>query len=154
MSAPNLPIHFHFADISFSFPQRTRSKEMIQDLIQQEGKSIEEINYIFCTDAYLLELNQGYLQHDTLTDIITFHYHQKDLPVHSDIYISIERVRENAKTFGVSFRHELHRVLFHGALHLCGYKDKNKKEEQKMREMEEQYLQQFHVPRGTNNNNK
>lgn len=149
MSVQKLPIHFHFADIQFSFPQRTQSKEMIAALIKQEGREINEINYIFCSDAYLLELNQGYLQHDTLTDIITFHYHQGSAPVHSDIYISIERVKENARSFGVSFKHEFHRVLFHGALHLCGYKDKSKKDEALMRQMEEHYLNLFHVPRGT-----
>lgn len=149
MTAPANSIHFHFADIRFHFPKRTVTKERIASLIHKEGKQINEINYIFCTDAYLLELNQGYLQHDTLTDIITFHYHQDTHPVHSDIYISIERVKENAKNFGVSFNHELHRVLFHGALHLCGYKDKKKKEEQLMRLKEETYLELFHVPRGT-----
>ncbi len=114
-----------------------------------ESKAIHEINYIFCTDAYLLQLNQNFLQHDTLTDIITFHYHQKNQPIHSDIYISVERVRENAASFGVRFRHEFHRVLFHGALHLCGYKDKTKKDATLMRTLENKYLELFHVSRGT-----
>lgn len=149
MTAQALPIHYHFADIRFYFPKRTRTKEQIAGLVKTEGKQIEEINYIFCSDAYLLTLNQDYLQHDTLTDIITFHYHQPLHPVHADIYISIERVRENAKSFGVSFQHELHRVLFHGALHLCGYKDKTKKEAELMRSKEEAYLNLYHVSRGT-----
>ena len=143
-------IRFHYTDVRFSFSGRTAAKENIVQLIQSEGKSIEHINYIFCSDAYLLELNKGYLKHNTLTDIITFHYHAEGAPVHSDIYISIERVKENAQSFGVSFRHELHRVLFHGALHLCGYKDKTKKDISQMRAKEEHYLSLFHVSRGTN----
>lgn len=138
-------IRFHYADIRFNFPQRTIAKQRIAQLIELEGKSINHINYIFCSDAYLLELNQGYLQHDTLTDIITFHYHQTDEPILSDIYISIERVKENAALFHTSFRQELYRVLFHGALHLCGYKDKTKKDELMMRQMEDKYLALFHV---------
>lgn len=140
MSRLQLPIQFHFTDISFSFPQRSATKEKILTLIQMEGKEVAHINYIFCTDGYLLELNQQYLQHDTLTDIITFHYHQENEPFLSDIYISAERVRENAKTFNTTFRRELHRVLFHGALHLCGYKDKTSTEEKLMREKEDFYL--------------
>jgi probable rRNA maturation factor len=142
-------IRFHFADLQFSFANRRASKDMITQLIALENNTIDHINYIFCTDEYLLTLNQSYLQHDTLTDIITFHYQPQGEPILSDIYISIERVRENAQTFKTTFRHELHRVLFHGALHLCGYKDKNTKDQKKMREMEDHYLNLFHVPRGT-----
>lgn len=123
---------------------------MIQQLIFNEKHTIDHINYIFCSDDYLLKLNQEYLKHRTLTDIITFHYQPPGQPLLSDIYISIERVKENAQTFGVSFRHELHRVLFHGALHLCGYGDKTKKEEALMRTKEEHYLRVFLVSRGTN----
>jgi rRNA maturation RNase YbeY len=149
MAAQKLPVHFHFADLRFLFPKRTEAKEIILELIDKEGKEVQEINYIFCTDTYLLQLNKSFLKHDTLTDIITFHYHAKDAPVHSDIYISVERVKENAGLFGVHFLHELYRVLFHGALHLCGYKDKTKKDKQAMRSKEDFYLEHFNVSRGT-----
>lgn len=149
MAVQNLPIHFHFADITFSFPRRTTTKKIISELIISEGKEVASLNYIFCSDAYLLQLNEGYLSHSTLTDIITFHYHTEPEPIHSDIYISIERVKENAYKFSVPFIHELYRVFFHGALHLCGYKDKTKKEALLMRSREEFYLQYFNVSRET-----
>ena len=85
MAAQKLPVHFHFADIRFHFPNRTSAKEVILELISKEGREVLEINYIFCSDSYLLQLNRDFLKHDTLTDIITFHYHAKDAPVHSDI---------------------------------------------------------------------
>lgn len=138
-------IQFHYADIQFSFPKRTESKKLIAKLIEIEGHEINHINYIFCTDGYLLNLNQDYLQHDTLTDIITFHYHSKAEPILSDIYISIDRVRENASIFRTTFKRELHRVLFHGALHLCGYKDKSDSESALMRQKEDEYLNLFHI---------
>lgn len=135
-----IPISFHYINVRFSFPQRSRTKELVLNLIKKEGKVINHINYIFCTDEYLLPLNKNYLKHSTFTDIITFHYHLSDQPLLSDIYISIERVRENAVLFGTSFRHELHRVIFHGALHLCGYGDKSKKDKTLMRQKEQEYL--------------
>jgi rRNA maturation RNase YbeY len=111
-----------------------------------EGVVAEEINYIFCSDKYLSELNIAYLNHDTYTDIITFQYTWPPQPVFSDIYISVERVRENGKIFGTTFLIELYRVIFHGALHLCGYKDKNKKDSAEMRKKEDLYLN-LYVPR-------
>lgn len=102
--------------------------------------SIEAINYIFCDDAYLLKINQQYLYHDTYTDIITFQLSPKGQALLSDIYISVERVRENASLFNTSIKRELHRVIFHGALHLCGYKDKTKADALKMRMAEEKAL--------------
>ncbi len=124
MAAQSFPVHFHFADISFGFQHRTAVKRMIMELVEHEGKKIAYINYIFCSDAYLLALNKRYLDHDTLTDIITFHYHAKDEPLASDIYISIDRVRENAQSFTVSFRNASHcRVTTHlrYCLHVHGY---------------------------------
>ena len=118
-------------------------------LMATEGKQVAYVNYIFCTDEQLLELNQQYLNHHTLTDIITFELSDKDEPVLSDIYISIDRVRDNAKNFKIPFSHELHRAIFHGALHLCGYKDKKKDEQKLMRQKEEFYLNQYFVSRGT-----
>lgn len=108
-------------------------------MAQHKG-TIRCIQYIFCDDAYLLEINQQYLRHSTLTDIITFRYEEFPHPLHSDIYISIERVKENAVKFGVSFELELNRVLVHGVLHLLGYKDKSGEEKKKMRLAEDAAL--------------
>lgn len=121
----------------------------LKRLCMKEGKQVDTINFIFCTDQYLLELNKKHLNHDTLTDIITFEYNPPGQALLSDIYISIERVRENAVVFKTSFSRELHRVIFHGVLHLCGYKDKKPEESKLMRFKEEEYLQKWFVPRGT-----
>lgn len=121
----------------------------LKRLCMKEGKQVDTINFIFCTDQYLLELNKKHLNHDTLTDIITFEYNPPGQALLSDIYISIERVRENALVFKTSFSRELHRVIFHGVLHLCGYKDKKPEESKLMRFKEEEYLQKWFVPRGT-----
>lgn len=107
-------------------------------MVITEGKEIEQVNYIFCSDAYLLKINKDYLAHDYYTDIITFPYSYQ--PIKSDIYISIDRVAENADTETVSFRHELHRVLVHGLLHMCGYDDQDSDATAIMRQKEDQYL--------------
>jgi probable rRNA maturation factor len=136
-------ISFHFLAEGFTLRDRTRLKNFILDLCRREGQKVEAMNYVFCTDEYLLEINRSYLKHDTYTDIVTFQLSGKGEPLLSDIYISIERVRENAENFGTSFRSELHRVIFHGALHLCGYKDKSKKDSEVMRAMENRYLELY-----------
>jgi len=118
-------------------------------LARLEKQKVKQINYIFCSDEYLLQLNQSYLQHDTLTDIITFPFNPPGEPLVSDIYISVERVRENAGLYKSSFNRELHRVIFHGLLHLSGYKDKTKEQALLMRNKEEIYLNKYFVPRGT-----
>ena len=100
------------------------------------------LNYIFGTDKALLEINRNYLKHNYYTDIITFDLSEGP-EIQADIFISIDRVRENASKLGVTFKEELHRVIFHGALHLCGYKDKTKKDVQAMRRMEEHHLQEY-----------
>jgi probable rRNA maturation factor len=142
-------IHFHYLDQKFSFRNRNRLKAFLLDQLRKEGKAVETINYIFCNDAYLLEMNQTYLNHDTLTDIITFELSGKGEPVVADIFISIERIRENASAFNVPFQEELLRVIFHGALHLAGYKDKRKADTKRMREKEEAYLAAYNVSRDT-----
>ena len=106
---------------------------------KQEGKHIGELNYIFCDDEYLHKINLEFLKHDTYTDIITFDYCVGDELI-ADIYISVERVRENAQEFSDSFEEELHRVLIHGLLHLCGYRDKSEDDEAIMRKKENYYL--------------
>ncbi len=115
----------------------------IKDLIAREGNKIPgDINIILCNDAYLLEINKKYLNHDTLTDIITFDYCEEKI-VSGDIYISIDRVEENAKLFNQDNERELTRVIFHGVLHLLGYKDKSDTEQKEMRGKEDFYLNLF-----------
>jgi probable rRNA maturation factor len=116
----------------------------ISAVILSESNSEGEINYIFCDDDYLLELNQKHLNHDTLTDILSFDYSLGN-EIHGDIYISIERVRENAIDFNVTFQEELSRVMIHGILHYCGYKDKTESDEQLMRLKEDEKIKLFHV---------
>lgn len=118
--------------------------DWLSKVISSEIKNEGEINYIFCDDDYLLEINQQYLDHDTLTDIISFDYSIGN-ELHGDIFISIERVRDNAQDFNVSFDEELKRVMVHGVLHYCGYKDKSEADEKLMREKEEEKMKMFHV---------
>lgn len=144
------PIQFHFLYPPFYLPNRSALKAFIAELVKKEGRQIKHINYIFCTDEYLLGINQAHLQHDTFTDIITFDYSaNKEEKVVSDIYISIDRVKENALLFQSTFKKELFRVIFHGALHLCGYKDKTKAAQQLMRNKEDYYLNKYFVSRET-----
>jgi probable rRNA maturation factor len=140
-------ISFHYLTPVSSLRQRQQLKVFLQALAKSERKRIDHINYIFCTDEYLLTINQQYLQHDTYTDIVTFELNAPGDPLLSDIYISMDRVRENAKTYHVSSAQELCRVMFHGVLHLCGYKDKSKAEKEMMRIKEKYYLDKymFHV---------
>ena len=144
---PTHPIHpavqFHFLKGSNSLSERTRLKAFIVALFKKEGRRLEDIRYIFCSDDYLLEINRQYLKHDYYTDIITFGLSNPGQPINAEIYISIDRVRENALIFKTPIKRELHRVIFHGALHLCGYKDKKSQEQQVMRKMEDKYLGQY-----------
>ncbi|WOC51850.1 rRNA maturation RNase YbeY [Bergeyella porcorum] len=111
----------------------------IEYIITHEGKKLGDINYIFCDDEYLLKINQDYLQHDYYTDIITFDY-VKGKKISGDIFVSVTRVTENAPLLSKSFDEELHRVIAHGVLHLCGYKDKTEAEIKEMRNKEDFYL--------------
>jgi len=116
--------------------------EWINDCIKNEEHRLEEINYIFCDDEYLYKLNVEFLNHDTLTDIISFDYSVGKI-IQGDVFISVERVMENALDFSVPFLDELHRVMIHGVLHYCGYKDKTPKEAVIMREKENFYLKRL-----------
>lgn len=116
----------------------------IENVIESEGKDLGELTYIFCDDEYLLKINQQYLDHDTLTDIISFDYTEGNV-VSGDIFISVERVQDNADDFNVSFEDELKRVIIHGVLHYCGYKDKSESDELLMRSKEEEKIKMFHV---------
>jgi probable rRNA maturation factor len=137
-------IRFHFLK-KISLPNRQIVKATLVTLFKKEGKKLGELQYIFVSDARLLEINQQFLQHDFYTDIITFPLSGPRQPVSGEIYISVDRVRENAREFDGTLKEELLRVIFHGALHLCGYKDKTASQQKKMRQMEERYLKEFHV---------
>lgn len=139
-------ISFNY-EIDFEIQEETIYTDWISGVILSENKSEGEINYIFCDDDYLVEINQQYLDHDTLTDIISFDYSLGN-EIHGDIYISIERVRENAEEFNVSFDEELKRVMIHGVLHYCGYKDKSESDELLMRSKEDEKIILFHVKQG------
>jgi len=112
-------------------------------LIRQEGKSAQSIRIIFCTDEQLLHINREYLQHDYYTDIITFPFSGKSEPLEAELYISIDRIRSNAADWKTTTQQELHRVIFHGVLHLCGYNDKSSQQIRKMREREDYYLRLY-----------
>ena len=135
-----MPIHFFSEAIDFSLPDTSQVASWLQEVATREGYGVEGLNYIFCDDAYLLALNQAHLDHDTLTDIITFDLSHQPKLLLADLYISIPRVRENAVNFEVSFHHELGRVLAHGLLHLAGYDDKGAEKRAIMCAKEEEAL--------------
>jgi len=128
-------ISFQNQSISFKLKDKTRLKAWIKTVTEKEKHRLGDINYIFCSDDELLEINIQHLNHNTYTDIITFDYTEGH-KISSDIFISVDRVEENAKKFKVSFEEELHRVMIHGILHLCGYKDKSKADAELMRKKE------------------
>ena len=137
-------IEFHFLQ-KITLEHRGQLKVFLTTLFKQEKNKLADLQYIFCSDDRLLEINRQFLQHDFYTDIITFTLSEPNQPISGEIYISVDRVRENAQVFQSSLKTELHRVIFHGALHLCGYKDKTRGEEQIMRKMEEKYLKGYNV---------
>ena len=136
-------IFFHFADKKARIDNSTRIKDFISKLFQNEKVDFIRIDYIFCSDEYLLQMNTKFLQHSYYTDIISFSLNEINTPVIGEIYISLDRVKENAKKYNVLFQEEILNVIIHGALHLCGYKDKTKKEVGLMRFIEKKYLHSF-----------
>ena len=136
-------INFNY-ETDFALEDEVVYSSWISKVISSENKSEGDINYIFCDDDYLVEINQQYLAHDTLTDIISFDYSIGN-ELHGDIFISVERVRENAVDFNVAFDQELKRVLVHGVLHYSGYKDKTEEDVKLMRQKEEEKMKMFHV---------
>ena len=136
-------ISFNY-ETEFELTNEKQISDWLNKVIISENKKEGDINYIFCDDEYLVEINQQYLDHDTLTDIISFDYSVGN-ELHGDIFISVERVRENAEEFNVSFEEELQRVLVHGVLHYCGYKDKSEADELIMRNKEDEKIKLFHV---------
>jgi rRNA maturation RNase YbeY len=123
-----------------SLKDRRILKTTLAALFKKEKKKLAELHYIFVSDDRLLEINRQFLQHDFYTDIITFPLSEPGQPISGEIYISVDRVRENAREFGGTVKEELLRVIFHGALHLCGYKDKTTPQQREMRQLEEKYL--------------
>jgi rRNA maturation RNase YbeY len=136
-------ISFNY-ELEFQLENEEQYSSWISNVILSENKKEGDINYIFCDDEYILEINKQYLDHDYYTDIISFDYSVGN-ELHGDIFISIERVRENAVEFDVTFDEELKRVLAHGVLHYCGYKDKTEEEELIMRSKEDEKIKMFHV---------
>ena len=132
-------IQFFSEKIRYRLPHPIKTKRWILDVILREKSSLNSLNFIFCDDAFLLEINSRYLKHHTLTDIITFDY-STDKTIAGEIYISIERVVENSEKFKQSFDQELHRVIIHGVLHLLGYQDKTSGQKMVMRKKEDAYL--------------
>lgn len=133
-------IGFYSEDVPFRLPDIRIKRQWLEKVIESEGKIVGEISYIFCSDDYLYKMNVQYLNHDTLTDVITFDYTEAN-KISGDIFISIPRVEENASDFGKTFADELNRVMVHGILHLCGYKDKTTKDEKIMRLKEDEKLE-------------
>ncbi|RNA61018.1 rRNA maturation RNase YbeY [Chryseobacterium nematophagum] len=133
-------IHFFYENLPQSV--NTDYKKWLEDIILSEEKKLGEINYIFCDDDYLLKINQDYLQHDYYTDIITFDY-VKGKTISGEIFVSLQRISDNASTLSKEYEEELRRVLAHGILHLSGYKDKTEEEEQVMRSKEDFYLAKY-----------
>ncbi|MEO6978348.1 MAG: rRNA maturation RNase YbeY [Mucilaginibacter sp.] len=133
-------IQFFEEDITYTLKQKTAVRQWVTDTIIAEGYKLKELTYIFCSDSYLLQINQQYLNHDTYTDIVTFDNSDIAKTIVGDIFISIDRIRENAGKFSHTEADELHRVIIHGALHLLGYKDKSPADKKKMTLKEDFYL--------------
>ena len=132
-------IQFFSEQLQFKVPNPRKTASWIKATILKEKSTLNSLNYIFCNDEYLRGLNIQYLKHKTFTDIITFNY-GSNKAIEGEIYISIDRIKENAEKFGVDFNSELRRVIIHGVLHLLGYKDKSKTEKALMRKKEDTYL--------------
>ncbi len=126
-----------------SLKDRAKLKKFIEAAFRKEKKKLKSLNYIFCDDEELLQINRQYLKHDYYTDIITFELSNKGEPVEGEVYISIDRVKDNSQMLKEPVKQELHRVIFHGVLHLCGYKDKSEQEKKKMRRMEDTLISEF-----------
>lgn len=136
-------IDFFFVGAKIGLTERNRLKKYLSGLFLKKKTRIEALRIVFCSDEHLLNINRQFLQHDDYTDIITFNLSPPGQPIDGEIYISADRVRENAHSLGISIKSELHRVVFHGALHLCGYTDKSQKEKKIMRLEEDKCLEGY-----------
>jgi probable rRNA maturation factor len=140
-----MPAIFYEHEIKSGLKNKRRLSAFIDGLVSKYMKDVRtsEITYVFCNDPFLLEMNKNFLDHDTYTDIISFDLSESRKELQGEIYISIDRVKENAKNYHTTFTDELHRVIFHGVLHLCGFKDKKEKDRKIMRENEDYCLQHY-----------
>lgn len=149
MANNDLSIHFFFSGVSPRLRHRKKLKQFLSFIFKSEGYKINNLNYIFSDDNTILKINRQYLNHDFLTDIISFDLSDKPKDIVGEIYISTPRVRENSRIFKTTFSSELHRVIFHGALHLCGYNDKTSHQKKEMKAKEDfhlsLYTKMFHV---------
>jgi probable rRNA maturation factor len=136
-------IVFFNEDINFKFQGKNKFKAWLKKVADKEGFSINNLNYIFCSDEYLHKINLEYLEHDTYTDIITFDNSEDESTIEGDIFISIDRVRENSQTLNTVFEEEVKRVIVHGLLHLCGYDDHTPEDKAEMRKLESEYILVF-----------
>jgi probable rRNA maturation factor len=134
-----------FFNVPVSLRDRTKLKKFIEAAFRKEKKKLKSLNYIFCGDEDLIQINRQYLNHDYYTDIITFELSNKEEPVEAEIYISVDRVKDNSEKLKEAFHKELHRVIFHGVLHLCGYKDKSISEKKVMRRMEDKFISKYAI---------
>ncbi len=138
-----MTISFNKADANATLANRVALKSFIEKRVKKEGYTIDSLTYVFCSDKYLLKINKDFLSHDYYTDIISFDLSEVPGQLIGEVYISVDRVKDNAKTHGTSLKDELHRVIFHGALHFCGYKDKKPTDAKKMRQMEDAWLSAY-----------
>ncbi len=141
-----MSISFNQADSKVTLSNRVALKSFIEKRMKKEGFSIETLTYVFCSDKYLLKMNKDFLSHNYYTDIISFDLSETPGNLIGEVYISVDRVKDNAKTHGTTLKEELHRVIFHGALHFCGYKDKKPADTIKMRQMEDAWLSAYMKP--------
>lgn len=139
----NTNVQFFYPEVSFAFRNRKKLKSFLVMLFKQEGFVLKQLNIIFCTDKALLEMNRKFLKHDYFTDIITFPLSDKKQPIEAELYISVDRIKENARINNETFTRELHRVIFHGCLHLLGYNDKSSQQIKRIRERESHYLRLY-----------
>lgn len=138
-----MPVEFNFPE-KIVLADRTRLKAFIESIFKKEKKSLGNLSYVFCSDDYLLDINRSFLQHDYYTDIITFDLTEPGAKkIDAEIYISVDTIRDNARRFNTTITRELHRVIFHGILHLCGYKDKSSKDQALMTQKEDYYLSEY-----------
>ena len=140
MNRSKTKVHFFSLDTPTKIKNVSGLKYFVESIFRKEKRKLSAINYIFCDDKTILKINKRYLNHDFFTDVITFELSQENEPLMAEVYISVDRVKDNAKELGVSLKSELHRVIFHAALHLCGYNDKKKRDVEIMRNKEEELL--------------
>lgn len=133
-------ISFFNEDIDFKFQDKNKFKVWLKKVTDKEGFKLKTLNYIFCSDEYLHKINLEYLDHDTYTDIITFDNSEEESSIEGDVFVSIERIRENAQTLNIVFEEEVKRVIVHGLLHLCGYDDHTPEDKAEMRRLESEYI--------------